>query len=101
MHCTQSLQMDIKYDRARRGYVIADREGIDNMCMRRWLLQTFSVNNMLHESQALKSRILLEDIPSGRQYLTTIVDAMREGVKLSMACQSFGAENPTTFDVEP
>ena len=79
MHCAQSLQMDIKYNRARRGYVIANREGIDNMCMRRWLLQTFSVNNMLHESQVLKSRILLEDIPSGQQYLTTIVDAMREG----------------------
>lgn len=95
------FDIDIKYSRTLQGYVIADREGIDNMGMRRWLLQTFSVNSMLHESQDLKNRILLEDVPSGQQYLTTIVDAMREGVKLQMTYQSFGAENPTTFDVEP
>ena len=95
------FDIEIKYDRVRRGYVVADREGIDNMGMRKWLIQTFSVNNILHESQELKNRILLENIPSGQQHLTTIVDAMREGVKLSMAYQSFGAEKPSTFDVEP
>ena len=95
------FDIEIKYDRARRGYVIADREGIDNMGMRKWLLQTFSVSSVLHESQDLKNRILLEDVPSGQQHLTTIVDAMREGMALSMTYQSFGAENPTTFDVEP
>ena len=95
------FDIEIKYDRVRRGYVVADREGIDNMGMRKWLIQTFSVNNILHESQELKNRILLEYIPSGQQHLTTIVDAMREGVKLSMVYQSFGAEKPSTFDVEP
>ena len=95
------FDIEIKYDRVRRGYVVADREGIDNMGMRKWLLQTFSVNSVLHESQELKNRILLEDVPSGQQHLTTIVDAMREGVKLSMAYQSFGAGKPSTFDVEP
>ena len=95
------FDIEIKYSRSRRGYVISDREGIDNMGMRKWLLQTFSVNSVLHESQELKNRILLENIPSGQHHLTTIVDTMREGVKLSMVYQSFGAEKPSTFDVEP
>ena len=95
------FDIEIKYSRSQRGYVVADREGIDNMGMRKWLLQTFSVNGMLHESQELKNRILLEDIPSGQQHLTTIVDAMREGVALSMTYQSFGRSEPTTFEVEP
>ena len=95
------FDIEIKYDRVRRGYVVADREGIDNMGMRKWLIQTFSVNNILHESQELKNRILLEDVPSGLQHLTTIVDAMREGVKLSMVYQSFGKPEPSTFEVEP
>lgn len=94
------FDIEIKYSRSQRGYVVADREGIDNMGMRKWLLQTFSVNSVLHESQELKNRILLENVPSGQQHLTTIVDAMRDGVKLSMTYKSFGAENPTTFDVE-
>ena len=95
------FDIEIKYDRTRKGYVVADREGIDNMAMRKWLLQTFSVSSVLHESQDLKNRILLENVPSGQQHLTTIVDAMRESVKLSMTYQSFGAQNPSTFEVEP
>ena len=95
------FDIEIKYSRSQRGYVVADREGIDNMGMRKWLLQTFSVNGMLHESQELKNRILLENVPSGQQHLTTIVDAMREGVALSMTYHSFHREEPSTFEVEP
>ena len=95
------FDIEIKYSRTQRGYVVADREGIDNMGMRKWLIQTFSVNNILHESQELKNRILLENIPSGQQHLTTIVDAMRESVALSMTYHSFHREEPLTFEVEP
>ena len=95
------FDIEIKYSRTQRGYVVADREGIDNMAMRKWLIQTFSVNNILHESQELKNRILLEDVPSGQQHLTTIVDAMRESVALSMTYQSFWMDEPSTFEVEP
>lgn len=95
------FDIGIKYDRAQRGYVVANRDGIDNMAMRKWLLQTFSVSSVLHESQDLKGRILLEDVPSGQQYLTPIVEAMREGVALSMTYQSFGRSEPSTFEVEP
>ena len=95
------FDIEIKYSRSQRGYVVADREGIDNMGMRKWLLQTFSVNSVLHESQELKNRILLEDVPSGQQHLTTIVDAMRDGVALSMTYHSFHREEPSTFEVEP
>ena len=95
------FDIEIKYSRSQRGYIVADREGIDNMGMRKWLIQTFSVNNILHESQELKNRILLEDVPSGQQHLTTIVDAMRKSVALSMTYQSFGKTEPSTFEVEP
>ena len=95
------FDIEIKYSRTQRGYIVVDREGIDNMGMRKWLIQTFSVNNILHESQELKNRILLEDVPSGQQHLTTIVDAMREGVALSMTYHSFHREEPSTFEVEP
>ncbi len=95
------FDIEIKYSRSQRGYIVADREGIDNMGMRKWLLQTFSVNGMLHESQELKNRILLENVPSGQQHLTTIVDAMRESIALSMTYHSFHREEPSTFEVEP
>ena len=95
------FDIDIKYSRTLQGYVVANRDGVDNMAMRKWLIQTFSVSSVLHESQDLKNRILLEDIPSGQQHLMTIVDAMREGVKLQMTYHSFHRSEPSTFEVEP
>ena len=59
------------------------------------------MNNILHESQELKNRILLDNVPSGQQHLTTIVDAMRESVALTMTYHSFHREEPSTFEVEP
>lgn len=95
------FDIEIRYDRSQRGYVIADREGIDNMAMRKWLLQTFSVNTLLGENPELKKRVLLEDVPSGQQYLTPIFEAMRENRVLTMTYHSFGRSEATTFDVEP
>ncbi|MBQ8778619.1 MAG: WYL domain-containing protein [Alistipes sp.] len=95
------FDIEICYDRSRRGYVISDREGIDNMAMRKWLLQTFSVNTLLGENPDLKKRVLLEDVPSGQQYLTPIFEAMRENRVLTMTYHSFGRSEATTFDVEP
>ena len=94
------FDIDIEYDRKRKGYVIAN-DDIEDMKMRKWLIQTFSVNSILHESQDLKNRILLENVPSGQQHLTTIVDAMRESVALSITYHSFHREEPSTFEVEP
>ena len=95
------FDIEIKYSRTQRGYIVADREGIDNMGMRKWLIQTFSVNNILHESQDIKNRILLENVPSGQQHLMTIVDAMRESVALTMTYHSFHRSEESTFEVEP
>lgn len=95
------FDIEIKFDRSWNGYVIADREELKDMGMRKWLLQTFSVSSVLHENQDLKNRILLEEVPSGQQYLTPIVEAMRENVALTMTYQSFWADEPATFEVEP
>lgn len=95
------FDIEIKFDRSWNGYVIADREELKDMGMRKWLLQTFSVSSVLHENQDLKNRILLEEVPSGQQYLTPIVEAMRESVALSMTYQSFWMDKPATFEVEP
>ena len=95
------FDIEIKYDRGRQGYVIADRDGIDNMSMRRWLLQTFSVNSALNGNQDLKSRILLENVPSGQSFLMPIVEAMRESVKVHITYRSFQHKEAHSFDVEP
>lgn len=94
------FDIDIEYDRKRKGYVIAN-DDIEDMKMRKWLIQTFSVNSVLNKSAALKKRILLEDIPSGQNFLMSIVKAMRESKTLNVTYHSFWRSEVACYEVEP
>lgn len=60
-------------------YFIANEDEITRRGMRSWLLNTISTSNLLLENRSQKDRILLEDVPSGREYLEPILDAMKKG----------------------
>ena len=65
-----------------------------------WLLNSMSLHNFVCDSQQLKKRVLLEDIPSGQKHLTTIVEAMRDQTKVHIWYQAFGKEE-RNFIIEP
>ena len=54
--------------------------------MRKWLLNSFAVDNLIVESRKLKSRILLEEVPSGKRYLIPLIEAMRDGIEIEPYC---------------
>ena len=76
-------------------------EDLEKDGLRNWLLNTFSVNNLIHESYPLKQRILFEDIPSGRAFLTPIIEAMREGRIIRFLYQSYWWNEPKMVEAEP
>lgn len=82
-------------------YYIENSEDIDNGSLRNWLLNTFTINNLISESQKLKNRIQFEDTPSGQQYLTPIIEAMRDSKKMGITYQSYWKEYTSTFEIEP
>ena len=82
-------------------YYIENLEDIERGGIRTWLLNTFSVNNLINESHHLKNRILLEDIPSGRQYLTPIIEAMRDGLEVELQHQSYWYDEPRVYTIHP
>lgn len=82
-------------------YYIEDAEEITQGNVRKWLLNTFAVNNLLSESRPLKQRILFEEIPSGQQHLMSIIEAMRDGVELELLHQSYWRDQPGTYTVQP
>ena len=59
------------------------------------------MNNLLNESKDMRDRILFEKIPSGQQWLTVIVNAMREKRAVEMTYQSFWSDEPHTFTAHP
>ena len=93
--------IEIQYNRARDGYEVANRDDVTENSMQQWILQTFSVNTMLSENQDLKSRILLEHIPSGQQYLQLIMEAMRANKVLHVSYNSFRKSAEIKLDIEP
>lgn len=74
-------------------------ELFDNI--RSWMLNTFSLSNILNESHDIQNRILVENIPSSHRFLIDIVNAMRENRTLNISYQNFFNDNPWNFDIEP
>lgn len=82
-------------------YYIGNPDEIENRGLRSWLLSTISVSNLLLDSQQLKSRILLEEVPSGVKYLSLIIDAMKTGNVVQIEYQSFWRKESSTLILQP
>ena len=92
--------IEIKCNRT-KGYYIANREEWENDGIRKWMLQSLSLNNMMAENRDLRDRILFESIPSSQKWLTTIVSAIRDRKTIEMTYQSFYQDEPSTFEAHP
>lgn len=96
------FDIDIECDK-RNGYTyyIDNSDDMNRSGVRSWLLNTFAVNNLINESHKLKHRILFEKIPSGQQFLATIIEAMRDGVAIEMSYQNYWHDKPYRVEVQP
>lgn len=94
--------INIECDR-RNGYVyyIQDADELKDGTVRNWLLNTFTVNNLINESRSIQSRIVFEEIPSGRKYLAPVIEAMKKNLWLDITYQSFKKDKPATFRIAP
>ena len=93
--------VDISCKKGTYRYYIDCEEDIDQGGVRKWLLNTFAINNLINESHKMKQRIIFEEIPSGQKWLTTIIEAMRDGLKMEMTYHSFGKDTASTYPFEP
>ena len=65
------------------------------------MLEALSLNGLLNESAGLKDRIMFEDVPSSRKYLTTVIRAMRSSNVLNVTYHSYDGPVPRSFVLEP
>ena len=67
-----------------------------------WLINTFTVNNMLTlGKERLSGRVAVEDIPSGHRHLTTVMDAMTECRELSISYRKYTSSEADIYTVRP
>lgn len=92
--------IDIECDRSNGNvYYIANLELLDNL--HSWLIDTYSILFQVQVDRHLAGRILMEEVPSGRQWLSVITDAMRAGVTVIITHKGFEQDVEHSFEVEP
>lgn len=86
-------------------YHIADRSDLkDATGFKRWVFDALSLSNQLSESVALRNRVLLEDNPSGQEFLSAILEAMRNNNMVTFSYKPFWVEEGSVsnlYHVEP
>lgn len=82
-------------------YYIENPENIDDDQLKKWMLDTFAAGNLISENLHLKERILVGDIPSGRDYLTDILEAMKDNRVINITYHPYNKQEASTFPIEP
>ena len=83
------------------GYYIDNEEDLDGSEMRQWLLESLSLNNMLNETRDMRDRILFEEVPSGKKWLSVLVNAMKDGKAVEITYRSFYRGQDDCFVAHP
>ena len=91
----------VNEQKGRYRYYIENEEDITDNGLTSWLYSTMSVANTPSCSRNIKERILLENIPSGQEFLQPIIEAMKENRLLNITYKSYWSDEKCSFDVKP
>ena len=67
-----------------------------------WMLNSAAMSNVLTDARSVSHRVFLEDVPSSRQFLATVITAVKELKPLRFTYSNYTRSNPTPdVTVEP
>ena len=72
-----------------------DDGNMHNESVTNWLLNSAAMSSVLSGSREVSDRIFLEDVPSAREYLSVIIDAVKEAHPIRFTYQPFSRINAT------
>lgn len=82
------FKIDIKCDSNGR-YYIDSPQSVRSHSVTNWLLDSMAVSTALNENAPEEGRIEIEDVPSAREFLPMVLEAIRDSVKLNFTYASF------------
>lgn len=82
-------------------YYIENPEDIEEDELKKWMLDSFAVGNLIGENLVLKERILVDQIPSGRDHLTILLETMKENRVANILYKPFTKAHGYSFPIEP
>lgn len=93
----------IDCNRSTNRYFVEYSEDVsDEDAERAWLINTFTVNNMLSlGKERLSGRVSVEDIPSGHNHLTSVMEAMTEGHVIRISYLKYTSPKADIYTLRP
>lgn len=70
-------------------YSIVNPDAIEENTLTKWALDSFSLGELLLGNSAISDKILLEDIPSGRELLESVLYALQHNKELEIEYENF------------
>lgn len=86
------FDINIECDRRTNEYYIELPDDLKRQTEINWILNSFSTLMELTDSRKISDRIVLEDIPSSKQFLSTVLDAIKQNQVLRITYHPFGKE---------
>lgn len=101
LNIEELFQIVIQYDHKSYEYYI-EETGSQNESVINWLLNSAATSSVLSGSQSVYDRIFLEDVPSAREFLGTVIDALKEQHRIRFNYHPYTRSNPTIgVELEP
>ena len=93
----------IDCNRSTNRYFVEYSEDVsDENAERAWLINTFTVNRMLTlGKERLSGRVSVEDIPSGHNHLTSVMEAMTEGHVIRISYLKYTSSKADIYTLRP
>ncbi len=85
-----------------RYFVEYSEDVADDNAETAWLINTFTVNNMLAlGKERLSGRVSVEDIPSGHRHLTDVLEAMTESLEIEICYRKYTSADESRYTLRP
>lgn len=91
----EQFHIDIKCNKAGEYYIEAPTSKQDE-AFRNWLMDSYAVRGVMSDSGDVSGRILVEEVPSARLHLPTVMDALKRSYKIMFTYHSFSRSKPET-----
>ena len=87
--------VEIKCDLSTYEYYVSSPGLLKSDVTRQWLLNAFTLSNMITAGHNMRDRILFEEVPGGTEFIQTIIEAMQQSKVLYVEYQPFGKQLAT------
>ena len=91
----EMFDINIQCDKSTFEYYIDNSDEENNDRLRSWLVDSVSLSGMLSNAHDISGRIILENVPSAREHLPVIIDALKQNHRIGFSYKSYTRSRPT------